>query len=107
VPALAAGGRVVPSPRNHALRCAARLTYRPLTRTVLLARSGPASGPLSNSMRTTTAPVCALGTPTEAPQNVPQAKPDVAESSARPPASASTIFPAQPESEGPPVKCPR
>lgn len=50
-----------------------------------MARRAPASGPLSNSTRTSTGLLCVAGTRTEAPQNVPQAKPVVPASKCLPP----------------------
>jgi len=78
-----------------------------MTCTDRLTCSSPASGPLSKLTRTWTAPFCSAGTRTEAPQNVPQAKPVVAELSSRPPSPSSAITPWQPASYAAPWKAPR
>ncbi len=83
------------------------MLHFPLTISVLLACSAPASGPLSNATRTSTSPFCPGGTPTEAGQNVPQANPEVVEARALPSAPANDTRAWQPSSKGPEANAPR
>ena len=66
-----------------------------MTATVRLARSEPLIGSPSNSAMTMTLPVCFACTLTEAVQNVPQAKPDRADSNVLPALSVSVTLPLQ------------